>query len=149
MVSSPISTIFPSIQFKYRQRADSGFEDSSSEDLSAEETAMPVTITFTPSPGSSCVSLYPRTKTFTHKQTIDEQSCIVTCEKSLLWRITTGPEGRLTIERMIDDEPVETFKNCRVEVAPESADRTVSVGHFSSGYGTDIMPMRRVSLVLL
>lgn len=148
MTSSPISTIFSS-PFKYRQRADSGFEDSSAEDLSVEETAQPVTITFTPSRGSSCVSLYPRTKTFSHKQAVDEQSCIVTCEKSLLWRITSGPEERLTIERLVDDEPVETFKNCRVDVAPASVDRRVSIGHFSSGYGTDVMPMRRVSPVLL
>lgn len=148
MASSPISTMFPSTPFKYRERADSGF-DSSSEDLTVDETAQSITITFIPAQGSSCVSLYPRTKTFTHKQAIDDESCLVTCERELLWRITKSSDERLTIERLVDDEVVELFKNCRVEAIPLTEDRRVSVGHYSSGYGTDIMPMRRVSMLLV
>lgn len=149
MTSSPVSTLFSSKPLQFRQRADSGFEDSSPEVLSTGQSFQSVTITFTPSSGSSCISLYPRTKTFSFKQAIDEQSCLATCENSQLWRLTSITEERLTVERIVEDEPVETFKSCRFEVTPNSMQRRVSVGHFSSGYGTDIMPMRRFSLVPL
>jgi hypothetical protein len=142
MTSSPVSILFSSKPFQFRERADSAFEDNSSEKVSAEQTFQPVTITFTPSPGSSCISLYARTRTFTFKQAINEQSCLATCEYLQLWRLTSNPEGRLTVERIVDEEPVEIFKNCRFEIIPASMERRVSVGHFSSGFGTDIMPMR-------
>jgi len=149
MTSSPVSIIFTSRPVQFRERADSGVEDSSPKGLSVEQAFQPVIITFTPGPGSTCVSLYPRTKTFTFKQAIDEQTCLATCENSLLWRLTSNPEERLTVERLVEEEPVEIFRSCRYEVAPASVDRRVSVGHFSSGYGKDIMPMRRVSIAPL
>jgi hypothetical protein len=60
----------------------------------------------------------------------------------MLWRITVNPEDRLTIERLVDDELVEVFKDCRFEMEPTVVNRRVSVGHFMSGYGTEVMPLR-------
>jgi len=65
----------------------------------------------------------------------------------MLWRITVTPEDRLTIERLVDDEPVEVFKDCRFEVKPIVANRRVSIGHFSSGYGTEVMPLKISTVV--
>jgi len=135
-----ISTIFQSSTFPTRERQDTGFKDESTE--KSNEPSQKVTITFTPSRGSSCISLYPRTKTFVQQRALDEQSCLATCEANMLWRITVKPEDRLTIERLVDDKPVEVFKDCRFEVEPTAANRRVSIGHFSSGYGTEVMPLR-------
>lgn len=65
----------------------------------------------------------------------------------MLWRITVNPEDRLTIERLVEDEPVEVFKDCRFEIKPIAVNRRVSIGHFSSGYGTGVMPL--ISTVVL
>ena len=65
----------------------------------------------------------------------------------MLWRITVNPENRLTIERLVDNEPVEVFKDCRFEIQP-IVNRRVSIGHFSSGYGIEFMPLRINTMAL-
>ncbi len=66
----------------------------------------------------------------------------------MLWRITVTPEDRLTIERLVDEQLVEVFKDCRFEIEPIAVNRRVSVGHFSSGYGTELLPLRITTAAL-
>jgi len=165
---------------KYHGRKDSAFQDlmSQFENFSAargersssfSEDAHQATMTFTPGIGSSCISLYPRTKTFTFHSAIDNHTCLATCDNSYLWRITAEqryPEDgvamdnlRFTFERLpsppgsdsasdelyLDDEaPIEIFKKCTVKVAgpgKQSHRRRISIGNYSSGFGTSIMPL--------
>ncbi|KIW08685.1 uncharacterized protein PV09_00635 [Verruconis gallopava] len=111
----------------------------------------PVTLTFTPSVGSTCVSLYPRTKTFTYSSEIDESNCIAKCENGETWRISAVPSSpdsetpRFTFERMDGDKDAvkESFRRCSVAIPPASTSprrqssgeygRRLSVGHYSSG----------------
>ena len=113
-------------------------------------TPQPVTLTFTPSTGSTCISLYPRTKTFTLASPINSSSCIATCENDQRWRISSLPPSpdseirRFTFERVEEDDQVkEAFKRCSV-IVPQtpvpsrrgtSVDlgRRLSVGHYSGG----------------
>jgi hypothetical protein len=110
-----------------------------------------VNLTFTPSRGSTCISLYPRTKIFTFASSIDDASCVATCEDSQTWRISAVPSfpgadtKRYDFERMSSeagetDTVKETFRSCSVAVPQHSGRqlshdyaRKLSVGHYSSG----------------
>lgn len=178
MASWNIAEVFN--EQKFHSRNDSGFQDMMTqfENFSAahgersrsfSDEPQQATMTFTPGIGSTCISLYPRTKTFTFHHAIDSRTCLATCDSSFLWRITaesryseedmTMDNLRFTFERLpsspssdsdseelyLDDEaPVEVFKKCTVKVVGpgrQSHRRKVSIGHYSSGFGSSIMPM--------
>lgn len=136
---------------------------------------VPTTVTFTPSHGSTCLSLYPRTRTFTYISSLSPTVCNATCDQHNLWRITilepeisdlggASEKPRYTLERLGSDgeesEPLEVFRRCSVSAGDTvsgrrmsragkggSVDygRRLSVGHFSSGLGGGFLPMSPVS----
>jgi hypothetical protein len=136
---------------------------TNSYDSISTSTPKPVTIKFTPSIGSTCLSLYPRTKTFTYLSTITPESCLATDSDSQAWRITqtssqgsnkTSPETtRITFEQLLSDgTPSVVYKNCIVQLEfitrrGSSADfgRKLSVGHFSSGLAGFMLPISPVA----
>jgi len=146
--------LFPELPYR-RSRTDSAFYDDIQEQMKGLEsdvdgltlrkdaTASPsaqVTMTIHPSVGSTCISLYPRTKTFTYRSAIDAHTCLATSADGL-WKITAAPaEGapdnadisvdsaRFTFERVgpagdMSGSPGgsgEMYKNCRVRIAESS-----------------------------
>ncbi|KAF2435557.1 hypothetical protein EJ08DRAFT_645844 [Tothia fuscella] len=120
-----------------------GFSDEAEADkeVSPSTPSTPITITFTPSQGSTCLSLYPRTKSFTYTSKISPSACLASTPDHQEWRITSSVD-RFTFERLNGEgETVETFKNCAVRIGSpvlrrgSSADygRRLSIGHFSFG----------------
>jgi len=140
-----------------------GFGDNAEEQvISATPTTTPVTIVFTPSTGSTCLSLYPRTKTFSYLSSLTTNSCLAKCSDGETWRITQVssevPKGasveelRFTFEHLPSEEadaaPLVVYKNCAVKPGyitrrGSSADfgRRLSVGHFSSGLSGFMLPI--------
>jgi hypothetical protein len=125
-------------------------------------TKAPVTIVFTPSSGSTCLSLYPRTKTFSYLSSLTADSCLANCSDGETWRITqvSDPASidinaeniRFTFEHLSSTEadatPLAVYKNCAVKLGymtrrESSADfgRRLSVGHFSSGLAGFRLPV--------
>jgi hypothetical protein len=142
----------------YSQRDDTDINYS----ISATPTTTPVTIVFTPSTGSTCLSLYPRTKTFSYLSSLTTTSCLAKCSDGETWRITqvsseafegaSVEELRFTFEHLPSEEadaaPLAVYKNCAVKPGyitrrGTSADfgRRLSVGHFSSGLSGFMLPI--------
>ena len=142
--------------------------------LTKSYSTVPTTLTFTPSHGSTCLSLYPRTRTFTYVSSLSPTVCHATCDQHNLWRITVlEPElselggqqekPRYTLERLGSDgegsEPLEIFRRCSVNpgdnvsgrrmsrASKGSVDygRRLSLGHFSSGLSGMMLPLSPVS----
>lgn len=142
--------------------------------LTESYSTVPTTLTFTPSHGSTCLSLYPRTRTFTYTSSLSPTVCHATCDQHNLWRITVlEPElselggqqekPRYTLERLGSDgegsEPLEVFRRCSVNpgdnvsgrrmsrASKGSVDygRRLSVGHFSSGLSGMMLPLSPIS----
>lgn len=180
-MSSPITALFAASHGRSHGRKDSSLEDVitqlgnfkgfsgiSTEGRSESPTTVPTTLTFTPSHGSTCLSLYPRTRTFTYVSSLSPTVCHATCDQHNLWRITVlEPEAeekpRYTLERLGSDgegsEPLEVFRRCSVNpgdnvsgrrmsrTSKGSVDygRRLSVGHFSSGLSGMMLPLSPVS----
>ncbi|KAE9994513.1 hypothetical protein EG327_009191 [Venturia inaequalis] len=139
-MASPITSLFAPAGSKAHGRKDSSLEDVivqlrdfkgfsgvSTEGRSETPTTVPTTLTFTPSHGSTCLSLYPRTRTFTYISSLSPTTCNATCDQQNQWRITAlEPEiselrgavekPRYTLERLGSDEskPLEVFRRCSV-----------------------------------
>ncbi|TID26673.1 hypothetical protein E6O75_ATG01166 [Venturia nashicola] len=180
-MASPITSLFapvgtmahgrkdPSLDDVISQLGDfKGFSGISTEGRSESPTTVPTTLTFTPCHGSTCLSLYPRTRTFTYVSSLSPTTCNATCDQQNHWRITVlEPETsdlggavekpKYTLERLSSDdsEPLEVFKRCSVSTEDGMSGRRMSragkggsvdygrrlsVGHFSSGLGGGFLP---------
>ncbi|QDS70882.1 hypothetical protein FKW77_005984 [Venturia effusa] len=177
-MASPIISLFAPVGSRTQGRKDSSVDDVISQlrDLkgldgvstSETPTTVPTTLTFTPSHGSTCPSLYPRTRTFTYISSISPTTCHATCDQQNHWRITVlGPEisesggtaekPRFTLERLGSDEmePLEIFRRCSVSAADRAGragrsgsvnyGRKLSVGQLSSVWSGGFLPASPVS----